>query len=198
MTALATAALPLIKTALRETTSARDAELTALAERAITAIGAYLGRPVVPTTVSQEFLGVCGPMLLEAFPVASITSVTKDGSVLDSGTYRLFSRTGALWKQQGNCLKFWTSEEVLTVVYSGGNYVAPYPEWLMQSVVQTALALEADGGTGVTSDEVRRESIAGVYSVDYGSSGSDSYGILPPLVIDFLQEHRAPGMAHNG
>lgn len=199
MTALATAALPTIKTALGVNDTSRDTELLALAERAISAIGGYLGRPVVPTECEDSFTEICGPLLLPSFPVSpDDVSVTCNGAVLSPGSFRVFARTGTVWRQQGNCLKYFFSTDTVDVAYTGGNYVYPYPDWLMQSVVQTTLSLEADGGSGVAQGEVRREAIAGVYSVDYGTSGSDSYGFIPAVAIDFLREHRAPGAANNG
>lgn len=201
MSALSDAVLLSVKQVLGITGSAEDSVLAPLIDQAITEVAGYLGRDVLPATYTQEVYNHSGPILLDHFPIASITTVTVNGAVTGSEGYHLVRSNGILWRKQVNCAKAWMPNDVVTVVYEGANFVAPFPAWLIIALTQTALAVREEAGAGYVIGEARKEAVAGVYSVDYGSyAGSESgaVGHIPFTAIEVLRPYAVPGCGSYG
>lgn len=107
------------KLQLNMTDTASDAELAVFISAASEAIEDYVGA-VVQRPVTETFDGGLEQVLLSKTPVASVTSVTDNGTVLASSAYRV-STAGVLSRVAGRFrLRFWDGVQSLTVVYVAG------------------------------------------------------------------------------
>lgn len=201
MSALSDAVLVRVKIALGIVGTAQDTELTGYINQAISEVGAYLGRDLLPATYTEAFFNVTGAIILTHYPVASITTVVANGDTIDPAGYQLALATGMLWRKSGNCLKFWTHCESVEITYVGANFVAPFPEWLLFALTETSLGIETAVGGGAYTSDARKESVAGVYSIDFGASASESYsnyGRIPGRAVEVLGPYRFMGAVYNG
>lgn len=87
------------KAQLNMTDSASDAELAGYVSGVTRVVERYVGA-VVNRTVTEVFDGGRCEVLLSQIPVASVTSVTDSGTVLDAGAYKA-SKSGVLSRVAG-------------------------------------------------------------------------------------------------
>jgi Phage QLRG family, putative DNA packaging. len=87
------------KKQLNITDTASDAELAGYVSGVTRVVERYVGA-VVNRTVSEVFGGGRCEVLLSNIPVASVTKVTDNGTVLDAGAYRV-SSSGVLTRTAG-------------------------------------------------------------------------------------------------
>lgn len=107
------------KLQLNMTDSASDAELGVFISAASEAIEDYVGA-VVQRPVTERFDGGAEQVLLSKIPVASVTSVTDSGTVLDPSAYKV-SVNGVLSRVSGRRrYRFVPGTQSLTVVYVAG------------------------------------------------------------------------------
>jgi len=180
----------------------RDAELTAYINRAIGMIEAYLGRGIL-TAAYTDSLDVPGEHIkVKNWPLVTLTELKLDGEVQDLAELRLYLDLGMIKKISGFCLVSMRGC-FAEFSYTGG-YPDPLPVWLEESIIQTALSIKNDteSGGGGSSGNLKRESVQGVYSVEYetGNTSSSSVegnfspGSLPDSVLTILESQKEPIM----
>lgn len=111
------------KSALDISNPAQDARLPAY----ITAVSRRLDQlcgPIVKRNVTEAFDGSCGSTaLLKYRPVASITSVTDSGTLLDPSGYYVNPATGVLTKISGTMRSRWAAGFLsVSVAYVAGRF----------------------------------------------------------------------------
>lgn len=123
---------------------------------------------VNPPTLMQETCtetfrlhGVNSTLRLSRRPVASITSVTENGSTLDAGDYEVSKGSGLLSRLSGDCQVCWPCGKI-TVVYMAGYATAPDDLKLAASKLVAALYTEAG-----EDQNLKRLVIPGVEERDY-------------------------------
>ncbi|MFI0484885.1 head-tail connector protein [Actinomadura sp. 9N215] len=107
------------KAQLNITDSASDAELAGFVSGVTRVVERYVGA-VVNRTVTEVFDGGRCELLLSNIPVASITSVTDSGTVLDAGAYKV-SKSGVLARVAGTArTPFLPGIQSVSVAYVAG------------------------------------------------------------------------------
>lgn len=176
------------------TSEASDARLDDLILRASRAIESYCGRTFAKETLSEVFRCPYGPLLaLTRYPVATLTSVTEDGTVLDGTAYETDTVAGRIYRLSSDARICWSAAKV-TVVYDAGFILPPTGgSTLPPDVEAAALKLAAGLHFGAARDPlIKGESADGIGSVDYWVGGTPgASGELPPDVLALLASYRA-------
>lgn len=108
-----------MKAHLNMTDSVSDAELAVFISAASEVVEDYVGA-VVQRSVTDVFDGGRSAVLLTVKPVASVTSVTDNGTALDTGAYKV-SESGVLTRVVGrDAGRFTGGVQSLEVVYTAG------------------------------------------------------------------------------
>lgn len=187
-----------VKLELSITDSSKDAILNAKIDEAGSDIEAFLGYRVARETVTETFWQAPvneAPeyILLERFPVASITSVTLDDDLLASSLYRLDANTGILYKLDDAGLgSTWFVSESLVIVYVGG-YLLPgesgrnLPFAIEAAVVDLVQDFWFAKGRDPSAME---EDIPGVMRIRRWVGAVGAAGELPPSVTSKLTPFR--------
>lgn len=104
-------------------TTVPDADLAALIADASGAIASFCGRVFAREGVTETFrrTGRWAPpaLALTRRPVASIASVTEDGTALSAGDYELSAADGMLYRLSADARTCWTGTKIV-VAYTGG------------------------------------------------------------------------------
>lgn len=133
-----------------------------------------------------------GPVQLNVYPATEITGVSVDGIDVDVTTLRVHLASGLI-KHDGD----WYDSKVV-VSYNAGFADAPHE---IKTVEATLVESYLAGLTGGLQElqQVRKESVAGVATVDYGTPGQMTanygtpYAELGPYV-SVLERYREPGL----
>jgi len=179
----------------------RDAELTAYLERAIELIDDYLDRELLEATHTDKIEGPKDFIKVRNHPIktGTVTRIEIDGNTEDLAEYRIYDKEGLVKKISGTCLVSFTGCWV-EIDYTGG--YDPLPGWAQEAIVQTALAFltftEAGGQSTTTAGGVKKESIPGIYTVEFDSSSSSDTGAssdfainnIPSSVQMLLEKHK--------
>lgn len=152
-------------------------------------IEAHLGRTLSRVTISETFWGGSGysaKILLDRYPVVSITSVTVDDVLVDADEYRLDPDTGILYRLDTNgypCT--WTWVKSVVIVYVAG-YLLPAEadRNLPYSIEGAAVDLVSSYWQSRGRDStLRSENIPDVISREYWVGAVGAEGELPPSVV---------------
>jgi uncharacterized phiE125 gp8 family phage protein len=167
------------KEQLNITSTADDAELAGFISGVSEAVEDYAGA-VVQRTVTETFDGGRSTVLLTRTPVASVTSVTDNGTVLDASGYEV-SKSGVLTRVAGQgTLPFLPGTQSVEVVYVAGvaasTAAAPWRVKLAAKIILQHLW------------ETQRPAASGLFS-----QGSDDYDprysySLPRRALELLGE----------
>lgn len=113
--------LSTVKSELEITATTDDDFLGTLITESSVAIATYCNRVFGKETVSEQFRLTCrrDKLMLARVPVDTITSVTVDGTALESDGYEIDKTTGFLYRLSGDCRTCWTGSKIV-VVYSAG------------------------------------------------------------------------------
>jgi hypothetical protein len=184
------------------TLSAAAAELggtvdTALVQRWIAAasgaIVRHTGRTFARETVTETFWlpRYCVPALrLDRIPVASITSVTVDGAVLDAADYLIDAGSGLLTRLSSDTPADWLANKVV-VVYQAG-YVLPgaasatLPADIERACIITLAAMSSSQGR---DPQLRSEAADGIGSQSWLDPRAED-GALPQAAATLLAPWR--------
>jgi uncharacterized phiE125 gp8 family phage protein len=154
---------------------ADDAELTTLIGVASDLVEEYANRVWRTTTLTEYHDGGTPDIVLGRSPVASITSITDDGGVLDSADYRLTSATGLVHRLHRS---FLGGRQGVTVIYVTG---ATTPSLVKQATKETLRHLW----------KTQRGTLGGRKPLD-GDAPSAGFS-LPNRVIELLEPHTFNG-----
>ncbi len=188
-----------VKLELNITDSSSDEILTIKIGEASSDIEAHLGYVLARETVSETFWDVPSSdgILLRRVPVASLTSATVDGDLLEVNRYRLNYETGVLsGLDEGGYPAQWYVGKDATIVYVAG-YVLPgdatedTPSDLPMAIQGACVDLVQDywfarGRDGM----VKSDDVIGVRRVDYWVGAVGSSSDLPPGVVAKLAPFR--------
>lgn len=199
VTALTT--LERIKAELSIATTAHDAVLGYKIDEASSDIGAHLNRVLARETLSETFWGgIDGieTLMLDRYPVASITSVTVDGVAVDAAEYRLEKESGLLFRLTADGYgSRWSAGKSIVVVFEAG-YLLPGQQGrnLPAALEGAAVDLVASYWSSRGRDPlVRSQEIPGVISTTYWVGAVGDAGELPPSVLSKISPFRRPVIA---
>lgn len=176
----------------------RDATLNDKIDEASSDIEAALGFPVARETVRETFWRdgqdfSPDRLILDRTPVAQITSVTVDDTVIDASLYRLEPNTGELFALTSSGQPFvWLFYKSVVVLYAGG-YILPAESGstLPVGIQGACIELISDYWAAKGRDpSVRSEEMPGVRRVDYWVGAVGEAGELPPRVVMKLAPYR--------
>lgn len=173
------------------TTTATDEQLTAALELALVTVENWLDRPLEKMERTQEDFDAQCIVLLRAWPVDSVASVTYAGQAADVAQLALDKRTGRLG------VPFYWGATV--TVYTGGFDPMPRDLELVLWAVAAALLPASSSSAGVDmSQEIRRVTTPDVGTVEYATASSSSDqaaqllgGAIPPQFESVLARYRA-------
>lgn len=146
--------------------------VTRYLEQAQAAIEAVAGRPLEEATRTESYTVAGGDQLtLRTWPVASITSITEEGVVVDPSFYALYADTGVV-RRTSSVREWWPGDPYtlgwsqlpngLSVVYVGGypsdHYLYPDLRRLTATIAfrqfERAAAWAANDATGITQESI--------------------------------------------
>lgn len=194
-------ALDTVKDELGITGSAENDKIERWIRQGSTAISAYCKRVFAQETVSEVFrltddrrrgftwASLCEPVLmLKRFPVASIASVTEDGTALTTDQYEVEPEAGLLYRLCRDERIEWTAAKV-TVAYTGGYVLLPE---LPDAIERACISLVRHYRANATRDTaVTRRSIPGVLDETFWvGTVPGTEGDLPPDVVGLLAPYR--------
>lgn len=185
-----------VRAGLEPDDDSKDEQLTAAYAQAVAIAEVYLDRQLARGAVVEQFAPGEPVIILRAWPVASITTISTSLGAVDANLYwstlpwgRLITRNGGAW-----------GASPITVSYVGGFVDLPAPlEWAILQIFDTLWATDPEyGGTvggGSSGPDIQKITVNGVGSLDYGStstSGSaaggqaDPWGMISADVADVL------------
>jgi hypothetical protein len=186
----------------------------------ITDLEAYLGRTVTDPAQAQALLDnasgavrrLCGQtislvigdveihdapysryLLLREIPVLAVASIVSEGMTLDPSTYRVATRTGAIWANSpfgwgwGSSLTWpdWSDRQSIVVTYDHGYAEIP-PDVVGVVCAMTDRALAGAGGGGIKME------LIGGYRYDLGPN-ADIGGVgLSSAEAEIIDSYRVP------
>lgn len=185
-----------VKLELDISTSDSDALLYSKILEASADIESHIGRALPRAGLTERFWGnpFCVEYLvLNRWPVATITSVTLDDVAVDSDEYRLDAETGQLYRLDESgypCMWEWCKDVV--VVYTAG-YLMPEDTSPTLPAVLEGAAVELVASYWLSrgrDPRVRSESIPGLGEVAYWVGSVGVHGDLPPSVVSKISPFR--------
>ncbi len=193
------ALLALFKTLLgvEQNDTSRDDELTAYLQGAITICETYIDDIIDRRAVTERWLRKQAPMTLRYREAAQLTAVTLEGEDVTAEWEILLGELYAELHRVDRCSFVFTDEEMV-VSYTAGLATCPYD--LMLAIRDVAAAIEAQSGAGavVNGLPVKRESINGIGTVEYDTSGmrgnTAPIGMMTAKAIQLLDPYRRIGM----
>ena len=180
--------LDLIKDKLGVIDSSRDEELSMYLQISGESCEKYIDNKIATQEVIEQISRSYSPVALRYWPVSDVTKVTIDG-VEEVDNYELFTDEGIKWVSNDRCcVSYPGCFKQMQITYTAG--YEPLPTELGYAVVVGGVAYETQ--QGAVSGEVKKESVVGVGSVEYTTSGeaTTGFGVLPPSVTDTLELYR--------
>jgi len=192
--------LATVKDELGITGTAEDTKIERWIRQASAAIAAYCGRVFAQEVVSEVFrltdgrrgltwASRCEPVLmLKRYPIASVASVTEDGTALTTDQYEVEPEAGLLYRLCEDERIEWTAAKV-TVAYTGGYVLLPE---LPEAIERACVSLVRHYRANATRDTaVTRRSIPGVLDETFWvGTVPGTNGDLPPDVVALIQPYR--------
>ncbi|MCA0944495.1 phage head-tail connector protein [Salipiger pacificus] len=171
---------------------ARDAELDRYVSAAISAVEAYTNRQFQSVAQTDRFYTPRrNGVVLPRGPVASIEAIRVDGAALPVGGWHL-ERGGLVLRMSSDQTPTEWNGALVEVDYTSG--IDATPGWLVEATAAIAAEFEDKAGGGAIGS-VKRESVPGVFTVEYATGGSTSAFGIPSEVAVLLEMIREPGFA---
>lgn len=187
-----------VKSELGITSAVTDDLLEAKILEASSDIESKLGRSLARAGITERFWGEPGAtefFSLDRYPVATVTSVTIDDTVIGGGEVLLDPGTGLIYRVDASghaCLFTWCKNVI--VVYTGGYELpgASQPD-LPPALEAAAIELMTQYWTSRGRDpSIRSEDIPGIGSWQYWVGAVGAAGELPPSVMSKISPFRRP------
>lgn len=188
-----------VKTELGISGTSEDAKIETWIHQASAIFAVECNRVFAQETVSEQFRntggGWVGPIALQRYPVASITSVTEDDDdALSASDYELDAETGLLWRLDTSGYRMlWCARKKIVVVYVGGyQLLTTLPQEIERAVIDYVKQMRF----AATKDPaLKGEEVIGVQRFDYRVSGGGDDGVYPPQFDRMIQKYRRPLVA---
>lgn len=182
--------LEAVKTDLDISSSEDDAQLNDLIEAASIIVADHCRRVFATETV-QEILrpDMCHEdIVLQRFPVTSITSIVEDGTTLVATDYEANLANGAIARLYNNRPCYWSTAKIVITYQSGftlpGNENANLPAPIERATIDVVKSLYFAAGRDPL---LRSDDVPGLQAVTYyKSTGAE----LPPGVAALLGPYR--------
>lgn len=212
--------LDYVRRRLRVTTEADDDELATLITEKSADAATWCNRVLVQETVSEtiRFRSVeasfCDfdvvterhpswtappyPIQLQRYPLASVTSVTVDGTALTASDYEHADDVAQLWRIDATGCRIGWSGLTVVVVYVAGYVTDAGDPMTVPPDLQGAIVemVKMDFAADTRDPAIKSETIDGIGSTDYWVGGipGDSEDGLPPQIARRLRPYRAPAV----
>lgn len=159
-----------------------DETLAAMGQAALDFAEAYTGRKLAYDDYEETLTCACDTVLLSAYPVDRIESVTVDGEEINPQTCALDAKNGVLTLPRRGSL--------CTVAYSGGYDDEDMPGPIVAACGMLALSLSAAGENG--GQQMTFQALDG-YQVTYASKSAagDELAMLSPVAAVMLKPYCA-------
>lgn len=181
--------LETVKDELAIASAEHDAILARKIDEATSDIEAHIGRVLRREQVSQTFWDCDAALkylVLDRYPVASVTSITLDDEAEPSSEYRLDGDRGLLYRLDSSGYpSAWTWTKALVVVYVAG-YLLPGETGrnLPPALESAAIDLVASYWLARGRDPlIKAEDVPGLGRIDYWVGAVGRAGDLPPGVM---------------
>lgn len=171
------------KTYVGITSSADDALIDVLIKEASSGIVDYVGRELASEGLTSTFrvasIDVIDALVLPRFPVTAITTVTEDGTVLDTDEYEFVSANGFVYRLDDADQRIAWAGPKVTIAYTAGYVMlTAIPPALERACKEYVKMLYQARTRDAALSEV---SIPGVISKGYQAPGVE--GVRLPLII---------------
>lgn len=179
--------LATVKEELSITGSDKDDLLNRWIREASAAIAGYCNRVFGAETVLEAFRsGYNGSLVLDRYPVISMTSIAVDDTALVAADYELDAQTGVLYRLTSDARSTWSG--AVEIAYRGGyELLDALPSEIEQACI---LLVKGRHFSRLRDPLVKSEEIPNVMSTSYwvGTVGGSSS--LPPEIVALLSPHR--------
>ncbi len=169
------------------TDTSQDELLALCLQIAGEACEAYCDNVLAKQAVTEQHPRKVSPIALRYYPFDELTLVTVDGEDVTE-SYETFESEGVdyLTSSREGCTRE-TSFKQMNIDYNAG--YEPLPADLATAIASAAIGIEQ--GTGAKG-EIKRESVVGVGSIEYATSGDDggSHGGLSSTVTGTLDKYK--------
>ena len=170
-----------------------DAKIDAMIDRATAAIEAETNRVFRRQTYSEQFRSVSGAakLMLRRFPVASITSVTEDGTVVSASDYEIDKETGFLTRLSSDCPVEWCAAKIVVVYVAGYLLPGQTGRDLPADLEEGCLEQVKSGWFSATRDPlVKAEDIPDLGRIDYWVGQVGESAALVPQCLERIEKYR--------
>lgn len=137
--------------------------------KAIKLVESYLDSKIDSGTVTKTWYNGMGYIYVPQFWVTAVNSITIDGTAKTATNYKVYD--GLLYEVNGNCPCLFRNYCEITAEFAYAN--DPFNESVLDAIVLTTATGYNTHGSGVTTTTgIAEESIAGVGSIKYDTSGN--------------------------
>lgn len=179
------ATLAVVKAGLGITDSSEDATLPPLITRASAAIATATNRVLVQETVEQTFRDAgAGSLILDRYPVTTITTITEGGTVLEAVDHEIDAASGIVGRLRSDRAAAWAAGRTV-IRYRAGYTLEEMPPDIVQALVMTVAMYRS---AAARDPLLRSESTSDVESLEWQVTTDG----LPSAVQALLQGHRRP------
>ncbi len=167
------------------TGTALDAKIQNWIKQASDAIASHCSRVFGQETVKETFFVDldADSLVLERYPIASISSVTVDGVALAGTEHIVDKAKGILSRVDGDSLKNWTKGKVEVTYLGGYVLLSGLPYDLEQACLKMVQYAYTQGSRDMAA---KRVEVPGVMTVDYWVGAMGTAGELPPDVATLV------------
>lgn len=186
-----------VKAELSISNNENDVILGEKIDEATSDIEAKLRRTLCRVTLQETFweVGMAESLLLDRWPVASVTSVTVDDVALSASEYRLNGDAGILYRLDSTGYPMsWCAAKSVIVLYAGG-YLLPGETGrnLEKALEGACVDLVSSYWFARGRDPlIKSENVPGLGSVEYWVGAVGEAGELPPSVMSKISPFRRP------
>lgn len=197
--AVALTTLERVKSELGIAGQESDGLLTTKIGEASSDIESYIDRVLRQETVTQLFWDFRGcsfdGLILDRYPVASISSVTRDDVLVDGAEYRVIEESGLLYRLTADGYPSkWNAGKAISVESVAGYKLPGEAGRNLPAVIEAAcVELVSSFWTARGRDPlIRAEDVPGVGRVEYWVGSVGATGSLPPSVEEKITPFRRP------
>lgn len=181
--------LETIKAELKITTNTNDPNLIRWIHEASEIVATYCGR-VFGLQVMVETQRDCWgkeELILEGFPIVTITSIVEDGVTLDNDEFEVDADAGLIYRLDDDFRICWQGDKVVVTYSAGYDLLDAVPRDLERAVIEM-IKLQY---FGAQRDPLARSvDVPGVMSKTYWVGTIGDNGALPPSVTALLDPFR--------
>lgn len=173
--------------------SANDSKFRRWITEVSATVETYLDRSLSLATVQESFTWATRHstkygLILNQFPIVSVTSLTLDSTVLDPASYSIDANKGILYRLDvAGFRRFWGALNISVVYVAGFAAVEDVPADISRACL---IMLRHRYALGNRDPTIKSEAVAGVLTSTYWVGGIGENAAVPPEAAALLDPYR--------